>query len=282
MAIVEQFFDLNGKVGKYIYYTSKGKKIVRAAPTKPGGRTEGMDNSSSDFATANAAVSLLRAGFRPITKFIGDNKFDDRLKSAASNIIHSGTAGPKGQKRFEDGDLALLKQLEFNCHTATDTLALFEPAIVIDPAADLIVSLPKMPLRDMFNPPGKAVAAVLQFLCCIFYFDLKKGRFKQPEDLVIPWEQASWETQTFQGGKFRIPMEGAETSVLVVGWSVSFKTKDGLVIGDRKYYAGQFLEAVNIVDGQIVPFQPPPPAIRPNEMPPGDRIPWEMDGEELH
>lgn len=62
-----------------------------------------------------------------------DNLFDDRLKSQVIQVIQSGPAVLKGRRRFTDGNMALLKGMEFNKHTAVNKLLRIEPVITTVP-----------------------------------------------------------------------------------------------------------------------------------------------------
>ncbi|KAI9450320.1 hypothetical protein F5148DRAFT_1290904 [Russula earlei] len=275
MAIHEGIIEISGKLGNEVYYTRNGKRYVRKLTGQKINQSKGTRKSSSDFGRANAATGLIRLAFKPLISQFSDNQFDGRLKSTLIKIVNTGPKVLQGKREVTDGDVALLKKLAFNRHTPVNRLITIVPFIAIDPTGDLTISLPGMPVKDLFYPPAKATAAVLQFCCCVFYFDKKNGRYKRPEDLHISLQAAS-----FPGGKFSLPIADSGDCVLVVAWGIHFTyDNDRRPICDRKYYAGSIIEAVNIVDGKIVSFQYPERIVTAKAATTENRVAWEMNEE---
>jgi len=275
MARQEGIITLRGKLGNQVFYVSNGKNLVKGAGA-PYLQPESSRKSSSEFGRGNAAAVLINKGFKPLIDLVGSTRVIDRLKSILIKIVNTGPIELKGKRQVTDGDVALLKGFQFNRYTSMDRLITISPSIQVDPGGELTVSLPKMRVKDMFYPPPKTIAAVLQFRCCIFYFDLKNGRFVMPEDLVIPLTKA-----TFPGGAFSLPIQDTGDCVLLLAWSIYFSPGDDLApTMNRKYYAGSIIEAVNIVDGKVVSFQYPEPVVITRHAETTNKAQWKMNEED--
>lgn len=278
MAKPEQgFFDLKGKVGNLIFSSRKGKEYVKGASARQHVQPEASRKSGKDFGTASSATALIRQGFRPFTQLYADDLFDDRLKSRAVKVIQSAPEALKGGRLFTDGDLALLKGMELNRHAAVVGLLQTELSVTTVPGDCMTITLPRKKIAAMLIPPEKALEAVIQFRCCLFYFPEKRGLFVMPDDLVIPLNK-----EMFPGGSFRLPLAGADNCVIMLVRAIHFThERDGYMIRDRNYYAASIVEVVHIEDGQIKTFVPEvrtvaeTPAV--NTVP---RVQWEMNEED--
>lgn len=268
---------LRGKLGNQVFAIRNGKRIVRSAPSQPAAQTEATRKSARDFGTANSAAALIRTGFKPLIQEYADSQFDDRLKSCVIKIVQTGPQHLKGNRKFTDGDIALLKGMELNQHTAVGNLLRGKPAITVVPGEAITIALPRQPLAEMVVAPPKAAAVIVQFRCCLLYLEEKKGLYVTPEDLVIPLAKTN-----FPGGSFGLPLEGADNCVIMLAWGVHFTSKDdGRIIKNRKHYAGSLLEVVHLENGMIKVFEPEVPVV--TAVPVVDttaRVRWKLDNED--
>ncbi|GGH62189.1 hypothetical protein HNQ91_001218 [Filimonas zeae] len=252
MAKVESLFNLNGKLGNHIFSTVKGKKVVRSVSSRPHVQPEASRKSGKDFGAASSAAALIRQGFKPLTQVYADNEYDDRLKRLANQVVLSGPERLKGARQFTDGNMALLKGLELNKHTAVSKLLPAAPVVTTVAGNSITIALPKLYTEKMFFGPEKAAAAVIQFRCCLLYFTEKRGLYVTAEDLII-----SLAKETFPGGSFSLPLEGADNCVILLAWGIHFTAKnDQRMINNRKYYAANLLEVVHLENGAIKVFEP--------------------------
>jgi len=273
MAKQKGLLTLSGKMGNVDFYIRDGKAYAKQS-ARHVSQTENTQKSSSDFGTAGESRPLIRKGFR-LLDVVSDRTMDNRLQKRLFAIINTGPKASQGINQITDGDVALLKGFEYNAFTSIQKLVHFSPTVVIDPAGEVVVSIPKMQTKDMFHAPRKASHVILQFCCCVFHFDIHNGRMSKPDELIISLDKGS-----FPGGHFTLHMEGTLNCVLALAWGVCFTTGDHQTVSfDRRYYAANILEAVNIVDGEIVVFQyPEPPApVEPDD--PQQHVQWVINEE---
>lgn len=253
MARQTGLIKISGKIGDEVFFERNGEEFVRkAAKTKR--QTENSKKSSAEFSAASSAVAVLRKALKKFSAKIRDSRFDDRLKKKVREIIETGPATLKGKRQITDGNLSLLRSFEVNKQTPVGKLVNFSPLLNIDKAELLTITLPKMNGADMFNYPDRLQYGIIEFHCAIAHFDLKKCGVTQLEQVAI-----CKKNPVFPGGKFRVPLQAAHNSVVIVAMSVHFKNEMNLICGDRRFYAGHIVEAFNIVDGEIVHFQEPEP-----------------------
>ena len=272
MAFRTGIIKLRGKLGDLIHYERDGKELTRSAPESYN-LSENSKKTSAEFISAVHAATLVYSGLRPFQKEVGDRNFTYRLNGSVMSIVYSGPEELKGSRRITDGDIALLKQLEFNIYTPLEKLMPIEPIVRIEPTEMLTVRLPKGDPTTLFCiPPGFAGEAVLKFRCCVFYFDIENGRFTEPEDLKIPLDK------NFPGGTLEIPLDAKENKVILLAAGLLFtKTKGTSASGDRKYYAGKIIEAVNVKDGNVVKFKYPDAVVEETIHEKQNKIAWKLD-----
>ncbi|HJU46319.1 MAG TPA: hypothetical protein VJ647_06010 [Chitinophagaceae bacterium] len=274
MAFQEGMVRLRGKIGNIVNYRRKGKYLSKKA-AESYEQTENTKKSGMDFGKASSAGALIRKAFTPILKNLADDEFYNRLNGKLSTVIHTGPAMLIGNRQVTDGDLGLLKEIEFNRFTPTKNLLHILPTVQLDASDTIQITLPKMIIAQAFAIPPKATKAVLQLICCTFDFPGKNGRFVIPDELHIPLDK-----ETFPGGMLDLPLDTLEERVLVVAIGISFRTADGVQIGNRKYYGGRIIESALVRDGKIVPFQYPEPDPVPPTQEPVHRVSWKLNDED--
>lgn len=276
MAFNEGVFELSGKLGKQVFSVRNGRNIVKGVSDKPHQLSEASKKSGKDFGTASTATKLIRMGFESFIAQFGDDRFDDRLKSLAIKVVNTGPAALKGKRQFTDGDVALLKGLVFNKHAALSKLLHSSPVITLVPGSAITIALPRQKIAAMFSPPAKAAEAVMQFYCCLFYFNEEKGVFVKPDDLVIPLDKIS-----FAGGSFQLPLEGADNYVIMLACSIHFLAEGNhQPIQNRQYFAASLLEVMYIANGVIQQFQPEVATVMAPVVNTAPRVQWVMNEEE--
>lgn len=273
MAIQTGPFPLSGRFGNAVFYTARGKHFVRQAPASVK-QSENTRKSGTDFGSNNTAVRMMNAAFRPMMGKLAYAHFYHRLNRKMLKVLHSIPKEQLGIRKIAEGDLSLLVGFEFNRFKSVIGLAFFSPAIEINLAGDTVISVPPLHPGKAFKAHKDAATVVIRFRCCVFRFEDEDGAYRQPADLIIPLHQT-----VFPGGRIRIPMEGAEDCACIIGFTVHFLTKEHTEIHDREYYGGCFLTAINIMDGQIIPYTPPPAVSKPIPPPAANEIQWEINNE---
>lgn len=247
MAIQTGLIQLRGKLGNQVNYRRNGKYYSKST-AKDYRLSEGSRKSSKEFADASKVAALINKGFLPLRKGISDGKFIYRLNSRVHKAVKVGSQHLQGKRKFIDGDVALLEEVQFNSHTRLEDLITDLPSVHIEPTELMTITIPET--RDLFsNYLSNYVNGVIRIRICSFAFNKSNGRFLQPDDLVFPLSE-----KTFPGATLEIPLDAIENKVLMVGMAICFTFGNGMISGNREYYGGKILKAVNIKEGKIVQF----------------------------
>lgn len=114
------FLKIIGKVGGVDYSHSRNGYTVRTKPQLTADRMstdvafEGTRKSSTEFGKASSASKLLREAMGKTYLESKEGTTITRLNTAFYDILKSGPAELKGQRRIMDGNLQLLKGFQFN------------------------------------------------------------------------------------------------------------------------------------------------------------------------
>ncbi|WP_290792790.1 hypothetical protein [Flavihumibacter sp. UBA7668] len=255
MARQTGIFNISGKIGDQVFYYKNGKKLVRKAVNKETYTlSEGSRKTNKEFASAHGVSNLFKKAVESFLKQYADKQFINRLRGKLIEIINTGPQEKKGERSIVDGNLLMLKELEFNCHTSLDKLVKFSPVITIDPFKSIELEIPAIQLAEAFSAPDNATHVVLSIQCCSFDLAEKNGRKSIAEELIIPLQ-----TPTFSGGQLSITLEYIEERLVVLIKGVGFLSNKKDRIFNRRYYAGKILEAFYVRDGQILQYNAPPP-----------------------
>lgn len=274
MAIQTGIITLSGRIGNVVHYERDGVNCSRTVAEKYA-LTEATKKSGAEFGKASAAGALIRKGMEPIIKRMMHSKLVNKINKRLIKIINTGPVALKGDREVIDGDVALLKDLEFNPYSTVGRLTFLLPTMAIDPMECIRFMLPRMEMSYAFNPPPKAAFGVLQLICCTYDFPAKNGRFARPDELVIPLNK-----KVFPGADLELPLYELESCVLLVGMGVYFLTAENIPIGNRQWYGGNIVEAVAIKDGKVVQFEYPPLAAPVPVEEKKDRVVWKLREEE--
>lgn len=274
MAFQSGIVRLRGKIGDIVNYRRKGKYLSKKE-SEPYEQTENTKKSGADFGKASSAGALIRKAFAPLLEALADDELYNRLNGKLSDVIHTGSAALLGNRQVTDGDLGLLKEVEFNRKTKLEKLLHVLPTVQLDDADTIRITLPKMIIKEAFTIPPNAKMAVLQLICCTFDFPGKNGRFVIPDELQIPLDK-----ETFPGGVLELPLDTLEERALIVAIGISFRRANGIAMENQKHYGGRILESALIRDGKIIPFQYPEPEAPPTAQEQGPKVSWKLNEEE--
>ncbi len=269
MAIQTGLIQLRGKLGNQVNYFRNGEYFTKSA-SKEYHLSEGSRKSSIEFAAASKIATVINAGLLPLRKRVGDSNFVYRLNSKVQKAVKA-APGIKGERKFTDGDISLLEDLDFNIHTKLENLLKIFPAIKIDPTELMTLTFPEteglFPFYKKNNTTG-----VIDIRICSLFPDIEDSRYLQPDELEFPLGE-----KVFPGATLEIPLDASENKVLIIAMGVQFRSESGNFTADRKYYAGKILKTFNIKDGKVVEFIYPEPEVKENtEVIKENRISWKL------
>lgn len=254
MAIAKGIIPLSGKLDNQVHYRRNGKNFVRSNASHHT-LSENSKKSGIEFGRAGSAASLVRTALGYMVNRMADNGFYNRLSAHFYRVIRSCNTKRPGEREVVDGNLALLKAVELNRYTHSLKIFSAEPVVVIDPAADISITLPRFSVKGIAKAFPRAGTLVVQLCCCACDFANKKGLVAKADDLQI-----SLHPSFFPGGRLRLPAGVTDDKVLLVAIGFYCLDRYGQPIGDRHYQAGRIIEAVLIRKGRIVPFVHQEPA----------------------
>lgn len=274
MAIEKGVISLSGKLDNQVHYRRNGKNFVRAYASHHT-LSENSKKSGMEFGRAGSAASLVRTALGYMVDRMADNALYNRLSAHFYQVIRSCNSKQAGEREVMDGNLALLKAVELNRYTQSQKIFSAEPVVVIDPGADISITIPRFSVKGIAKAFPRAATLVVQLCCCACDFANKKGLVAKADDLQI-----SLHRPYFPGGRLRLPAGAVDDKVLLVAIGFYCLDTKSQPIGDRNYQAGKILEAVLVREGRIVPFvhqEPTPKKVVKQKEKKG--IAWEIDPE---
>lgn len=243
-------------------------------PDKPYNFSEGTIKRSTDFGTANKAAALIRKVLHADTHEFWDKTFFKRLKTLAVEIINMGPPENKGSLQFTDGYLKKLTTFEFNPKRKVTALIDVSPDVRLEKTEYLTIRIPKFDPAKCVKHPKYATSVGIRFVCGIFHFDLEKAGSANLKDIDIPFNKP------FNGGKVKIPLQSAETSVVCVAMCVWCKKNGSKIARPPRWFAGNITDVFYIVDGKVTGYTPSPGALKkfkPDIKEKKEGLDWEFD-----
>ncbi len=115
MATIDKRGMVHGTAGPVIYREYRGKNIIQAK-AKRFKQTEKTIRSASEFGLSSSAARVIRTAFEPAYYF-KDGTAAYRSTQLVYRSILNNVSGEKGKRDLHDGDLSLLKGLDFNANS---------------------------------------------------------------------------------------------------------------------------------------------------------------------
>jgi len=272
MANQNGIIKIDGQLGDLVFYKRGNTDVVRqkAASKK---QTEASKKSSRDFGSASRNAAYIRKAFAPLVKLYAYGDLVNRLNKRFIEIFKTIPAEQAGNKRLMDGNIALLKDFEFNAGKPLGQLWLNETDLRIEPDGSVKLMLPEGKTKSLLKPHPKATEARLQLMG--FHFDLDdKGGYEMMEvnDLVIPLHQTH-----FPKTSLALKLDHQGNKALIFAMGISFFS-GSVRYADRRYYAAKIIHALQVKDGVIVNFVAQPQVER-EVMQQGDKLSWAAEEE---
>jgi|GEM_PF-1206153 len=225
------------------------------------------DNSkkaTEDFKTANRLASAIYSVFKKLLERSAGRKQYQRLNKLILKIMHGGAQGGLGTRKLYQGNVGLLKGFRLNAYTLWDSLIHCQPVIAISAQEQLLrIHLQKIEDQDV-HVPSRVSKLVLQFVCCEVDVDKYIVNSYLSAKLILPLKTGG---VLSNAKKMTMHLPNMEGKVLLVLLIVRMYLQEGHTDGelaytateflsnDRKYYAGEILEAFYVKDGQVVIYE---------------------------
>nr|WP_287938400.1 hypothetical protein [Algoriphagus sp.] len=149
MARQSSFLKLEGTIGDVTFY--KGRTGFKAR--QKGGvsknkilndpRFRRTRENLQEFSRAANAAKFLKDAFRVIALKSSDGSLHNRLYSMATKVIYSDVQSNRGERKFELGNMQLMKGFQFSKQSTIENTIFKQPAIVDGPD-QVTVSFPAM------------------------------------------------------------------------------------------------------------------------------------------
>lgn len=224
--------------------------------------SENSKKSIEDFKTANRLASIIYAVFKKLLKRSASRNQYQRLSKLIIKVMHSGAPEFLGIRKLHQGNIGLLKGFRLNPYTLWDSIIHFQPVIAISPEDQTVcIHLPAVNAKDVVVP-ARASKLVLQFACCEVDADNNKLDTHLSAKLILPLKQGD---QISNAKKMTMHLPDMEGKVLLIILIIQMYLQEGykedmgyspaeFLSNDRKYYAGEILEASYVKDGQLVKY----------------------------
>ena len=143
----------------------------------------------SEFKRAALAGSLIRHGFKDELKKNKDNSLTNRMLKLLMQVEEGDTTNPFGERTVEDGDVPLLKGMDFNIRALISQIFDAPYSAAVDRTTGTItIDIPSfVPVNDLEAPPStthfKLTMGALEA-------DFAEGVFvtDEQETAILPWD----------------------------------------------------------------------------------------------
>ncbi len=232
--------------------------------------------TSREFGYAARAASRLKNALLPMVFGKHGNALHKRLLSRIVAVLNSGPETKKGERNLGDGDVALLRELQFNPYTPFSRLAhSVSIAVDVSPSSGEVNIRLRDTGSDAFKWPERAVEAFLEIRC-----------------MVMGAEQLSVATHALEPLSFRlhdrktsarnasIPIGNMDDCLILVAGGISFLRTgetEALVSHHRNCYAACILSAICVRDGRVIEFAYGDRSKRVPEISAGPITTWKWD-----
>ncbi|WP_069658059.1 hypothetical protein [Arcticibacter eurypsychrophilus] len=115
MATIDNKGMIHGTAGSVIYRAYRGKNIIQGK-AKTFKQTEKTIRSATEFGLSSSAAAVIRVAFEP-AYFFKDGTAAYRSTQLVYRSILNSASGEKGKRDLHDGDLSLLRGLDFNANS---------------------------------------------------------------------------------------------------------------------------------------------------------------------
>ena len=160
MARQSSFLKLEGTIGYVTFY--KGRTGFKAR--QKGGvsknkilkdpRFKRTRENLQEFSRAANASKFLKDAFRVIALKSSDGTLHNRLYSIATKVIYSDVVSNRGERKFELGNMQLMKGFQFSNQSTIENTLFKQPAIVDAPdqvSVTIEAMIPATYLRSVVN-----------------------------------------------------------------------------------------------------------------------------------
>lgn len=224
--------------------------------------SENSKKSIEDFKTANRLASTIYAVFKKLLDRSASRNQYQRLNRLILKIMHSGAPEFLGTRKLYQGNISLLKGFRLNPYTLWNSIIRFQPIIAISPQDQTLrIHLPEVKAKDV-AVPARASKLVLQFACCEIDADNNKLDTHLSAKLILPLKQGD---HISNAKKMTMPLPDMEGKVILIILIIRMYLQEGyeedmgyspaeFLSNDRKYYAGEILEACYVKNGQLVKY----------------------------
>lgn len=136
MARQSSFLKLEGTIGDVTFYKGRtgfkarqkggvSKKRIQNDP-----RFKRTRENLQEFSRAASAAKFLKDSFREIALKSSDGTLHNRLYSMATKVIYSDSVSNRGERKFELGNLQLLRDFQFSNKATIENTLYVQPASI--------------------------------------------------------------------------------------------------------------------------------------------------------
>jgi hypothetical protein len=183
-------------------------------------------------------------------------------------VFKSIPATSLGSKSFGQGDVALLKDFQFNAWIQLHSLLHKLPSVSLE-TSGLNISLQESACDSLFKQVAKARNVVLQLLVYNVSLDGHEDQVIPIKDMAIPTD-----LEYFRGAKLQVPLNLKGERVVFVALGIH-NLNERYIIGNRTTKAAAIIFSVRLKDGIEVVFVPSAKEIVPSTVDNGV-LDWEM------
>lgn len=185
MAKQAGYIKLEGTIGDLSFYKNRdGEFIARRKGgvsrkrilTDP--RYQRTRENLTEFSTAASSVKFLKNAFREIEIKSNGGKLHNRLYSLAMKIVKSDTISVRGERKFELGDMTLMRGFEFSERARLENILKVKPSIQEDEASLTVVIPQLVPSKYLIFSEGSKfyrlslIRAAVDFVQQTYYTEI--------------------------------------------------------------------------------------------------------------
>ncbi len=237
MAIIDKNGNVRGLAGPAVSRRYRDLNVLQSKPSTFK-NTVRSTLSALETGIASSAAKILRGLFSPI-----NNQFDTSIHSRLSGAIKSSisrsqTAG-LGTRDLYDGNLALIKNFQFNKFSPFEKILTAKPIAEMLPDGQIRLSIPAITDYKDLKHPGTHRHVFLRFLCIAIHFRENQSRYLACKDFVIPKGGKLQEQECFIDGK--VPEGCLIFLTFSLHWQINHEFTGAHIINTKEFSPAEIL-----------------------------------------
>ncbi|MEH6306094.1 hypothetical protein RYH73_10605 [Olivibacter sp. CPCC 100613] len=253
MAKQTSIITFSGKLGEHVHYRRGGKHFTKRASKEPHNFSQGSIAAQQAFALGSTTGKHLKTAFQPILKEYKYEGIHNRLAEACKQIFRNGPVVQSESNRFQDYNIKMLLDFNFNKYAPIDSLIRHNPIeLTFDPSGKVGIVINEHNPMESFSNYLKMHAISIRFLFSTVDLDRPSFSYHHTQDIIIPLDESLFikKQGTVQLGSLANKLLICCTQIRYYG------SADHLAYSNNKKLVSATISAIDYIKDNIVVSYP--------------------------